>query len=94
MIIMTVDSILMRDVREYDKYLIKKAKLDYLEIMFCDWIGKNKTNITTEDEESVQRKLDIETVKEGELKERREVLRRHSKRTPIIPISTTSIHIL
>ena len=61
---MTVDSILMRDVREYDKYLIKKAKLDYLEIMFCDWIGKNKTNITTEDEESVQRKLDIETVKQ------------------------------
>ena len=55
---------------------------------------KSKTIITTEDEESVQRKLDIETVKEGELKERREDLRRHSKRTPIILISTTSIHIL
>ena len=78
----------------------EKAKLDYLEIMFCHWriwtyaIGTNKTIITTEDEESVQRKLDIETVKEGEVEERREVLRRHSKRTLIIPISTTSIHIL
>ena len=54
----------------------------------------SKTIITTEDEESVQKKLDIETVKEGEVKERREVLRRHSKRTLIIPISTTTIHIL
>ena len=76
---MTVDSLLLRDVCEYDKYLIKKAKLDYLEIMFCDWIGKNKTNITTEDEESVQRKLDIETVKEGELT-KREPMERYLER--------------
>ena len=47
--------------------------------MFCDWIGKNKTNITTEDEESVQRKLDIETVKEGELT-KREPMERYLER--------------
>ena len=39
--------------------------------MFCHWIGTNKTIITTEDKESVQRKLDIETVKEGELTKKR-----------------------
>ena len=67
---MTVDCIRLRDVCEYEKCFTKKQKLDYLEIMFCHWriwtyaIGTNKTIITTEDEESVQKELDTEAGKE------------------------------
>ena len=72
---MTVDSILLRDVCEY------KKKQSQTTSKSCFATGSEQTKqITTEDEESVQKKLDIETVKEGELTKRREPMERYLER--------------